>query len=74
MGDNIDYDAFIPKASIAWGSSFAIRHEDGKFFIKDLTTLGPRYQTMVRLTKEVQTPLKAGDVLSLAGSVVIGIE
>jgi len=42
--------------------------------VKDLQQLGGRYQTLIRVQKAVPTPLKANDVISLAGSVVLGVE
>lgn len=39
IGDNLSYDALIPKAGIAWGPQFALREDSGKIYVKDLSSL-----------------------------------
>lgn len=69
---------FVPKASIAWGAQFAIKYEDGKYYIQDLSSAYATNQTLIRLEsakkKAVEPyPIKTGDVLYLAGAVVLGV-
>ena len=74
-GDLHDYtDAIFPKASITWGPQFALRHSEGKLYIKDLSSLATLNQTSLRLVKGEAAPLKTGDVISLANSVYYSIE
>lgn len=74
FGDNLDSDAFLPKASAAWGTQFALKFSDGKFYIKDQSALGIKYHTYIRLVKGEPYPLKTGDIVNLANAVVYAVE
>lgn len=73
VGDLLENDIILLKTGVTFGSQFAILLKDGKTYIKDTTALPLKYETVVKINKEVKVPIHSGSVVSFGKSIVYGL-
>lgn len=65
VGSDPRCDIIIPTVPISYLHQFAVMAQNGKYFVKDLSSVTRAFETTLRPNGEEEYPIKEGDIINL---------